>query len=421
MRVRSILFALLLLPSAGSAQQAPDALIARGKALYQGEGDTGLSVMLGARAVPAGGISCAGCHGADAGGGAEVQAGPPIDWQTLSGTRGYTVQALATALIAGQRPDGSPLGRAMPRFALAADGDAAALAVYLQAVPGLQRQGVAADAITFRFTPATPRAESFRQSFEDEIARLAPNGIFGRQIRLTTDPRQPAIASLGEIQPGKAGADMPDLFPLATLLGDEDPMQIRGGFAPLSAQIAAAIAQAEALQVLSVPPIADRLRPLLATYPGLGFVQDAETVDPDQPIFVIGADMLGQVLVTAPASPIFATIDDLALIAPPPRGCVAATDPRPADTTGAGAGAGATLARYGRVAAEVLVQAVRNCGPDCTQGRLMAGFDAVQLTDPGWPALDYGRHRLTGSVEAIVWQVCGGRARPADPPAGRGG
>lgn len=375
--------------------RADEAVVLRGKALFEGQAD--LSIQLGQRTMPARGISCAGCHGRDAGGGAEVQAGPAIDWQSLT-ARGYDAQGFATAVIAGLRPDGREIGQMMPRFAFKQRQDADALVAYLGQVAALQRTGLYPDRIVLQDKGGGP---AFWDAFAKGIAERAPNGIFGRRIAI--DPEQPAFAVLGAAR-FDPESEAPQLFPLTTLVGDEDPQRVRAASASLVAQIRLAALRQHGLQVVAEDAMIARLRVLLRRDAAINLVSRAQ-LDPQQAHFAVGIGPLRDLLSNPVPGRLYASIDDLARL-PPTPGCVHALDPRPT------AQPQAPMARYGHVAARVLVEGLRACGPDCTRARLMRAFDDLRVETPAWPLLNYRAAPLTGSDLAVFRQVCNGRVSP---------
>ena len=75
MRPLALLLSLVLACAAKA-----DPVTERGRAVDAGDAGSDVQVRMGDRLRPACGLSCAGCHGHDADGGAEVQSGPAIDW-----------------------------------------------------------------------------------------------------------------------------------------------------------------------------------------------------------------------------------------------------------------------------------------------------------------------------------------------------
>ncbi len=370
-----------------------------GRALFEGADSAALSIRMGENMFPARGISCAGCHGRDAGGGEEAQSGPPIDWETLSQPSpvrpGYTLASFAAALTEGRRPGGGVLGSAMPRFAFERPEDPAALVAYLRVIAARQRTGLSADEIVFR-SAADPVAEPFLTAFETRVAELAPNGVFGRRIRLSH--HDGAFASIGARMLGTEGG-MPDLFPLAPLVGDESALDTRGAFASVTDQVAALAGLTGEMVVFATPAMRVRLRKTLDQH------ADADTLrwreDGDVPVLGIGAAHLARALDGSGKAPVYAMADDVGGVVIESGRCLVISDPRPGEGMPA-----APATRYGRVAATVLVEALKACGPDCTRSRLMRSFGGVRISPPDWPDLDYAEHPLTGTDEVALWSTC---------------
>lgn len=157
------LLAVLALPLSTQAQN-----VERGRDLFEAAPGHGIQVMVGQRMMPARGISCAGCHGRDAGGGAEVQSGPPIDWAGLQ-AKGYSDDGFAHVLMQGITPEGRMLGGAMPRLGFQHPDDPQALIAYLKVVADLQRSGLTDTQITLRRPPRSPGTQPFWQAFQDQL------------------------------------------------------------------------------------------------------------------------------------------------------------------------------------------------------------------------------------------------------------
>ena len=394
MRPLALLLSLVL----ACAAQA-DPVTERGRAIYAGDAGSDVQVRVGDRLRPARGITCAGCHGHDAEGGAEVQSGPAIDWSTLI-ARGYTEGSFVRALTQGVAPDGTPLVGAMPRLAFRDPQDVTALVAFLRQIRDEQRIGITDDSITFQRPPPHPALAPFWQAFQAQLTALAPLGIYGRRIRLAETA---GFARIGALRPD-GGADQPSLFPLHPLVGDEDPARIRGGFATLAAQVLAVAERHPRMALLADPGTLERLAGILPDR-GIAFVAGDGPPRRDHHLMVLGADLLR----ATPRGPTLATtLDDLALALPPGRGCIQATDPRPGD-----AGTESAMIRYGRTAATVLTQALRLCGADCTRAGLMRAFDRIEAISPAdWPDLDYTTHPLTGTDQVRILDIC----NPADAP-----
>lgn len=176
-------------------------------------------------------LSCAGCHGRDAGGGTEGAQGiPPVDGETLRGL-GYDAAGLALALSSGRAPGGRELALAMPRYALGG-GQAAALWSFLSAAAAEDAAGVRADAVTF-LIPASaahmPAADSLQASLSAAFAQIGR--VFGRRILVRAVPVEDTtalpegFAALGlaaDDAPARAAALRAGL-PIIAPRGDKDP------------------------------------------------------------------------------------------------------------------------------------------------------------------------------------------------------
>lgn len=375
-RARLVLAACLVVDAAMA-----EPLVERGRAVFEGRAEAALRVFAGERSVPARRLSCAGCHGRDGGGGAEAGAGPALEPPLVAA---YDAAALGRLLGEGLRPDGSRIGGAMPRFALARADDPAALLAYLEALPAEQQTGLADGAVVLRRGPAD--ATAFWTAFEARAAVLAPNGVYGRRIRLADGG--PAFATLGAAAL-RLAAPAPDLLPLAPLVGDEDPAEVRGAFAPLARQVAALRVAAPTARVAAPEALLPRLGPAAADRGGPA-------------VIAVGAAALGKAL--AGQGPVLALADDLGRAALPAGRCLTVADPRPV----LGEAGAPPLARYGTAAAEVVVAALKRCGPDCTRARLMSAFDGLALAPLDWPPLDYAAEPLTGTQAVRAVWVCNG-------------
>lgn len=391
MRVRAALLSLAL-SCAAQADPAANPALDRGRAIFSGAPDTGLQVRVGDRLRPARGISCAGCHGHDAQGGAEVQSGPAIDWPHLQ-RRGYTQPLFARALTQGIAPDGRTLGGAMPRFALGDQSDVPDLVDFLQRVSAEQRIGVTDHQIVLQRPPLQEVSSPFWKAFEDTLGVLAPHGVFGRRIRLSGDT---GLAMIGALAPRDLGSQ-PSLFPLHPLLGDEDPSRIRGAFASVADQVRTASLHHPDLVVIAPAGMLHRLRDVLKDTK-TAFSDDVADLSPDRHAMVLGGSLIKQM---PPARDFTTTVDDLAQMPPVSDRCVLVTDPRP------NARQGQVMASYGQIAAAVMVEALRRCGDDCTRAALIRGFDRIALPHAAsWSSLDYGAHPLTGTAKVTVRRFC---------------
>lgn len=345
-----------------------------GEALYEGRAP--ISVQMGEAVLPAVGISCAGCHGHDGAGGREAGSGPPL--------LGLRAQDILRAVRDGIGEDGRTLSPAMPRFVFDAPGDAANLAGYIEEIDALQRSGFGTREIVLVFGQGAA-AERFAKAFFGRVAQIAPRGVFGRSL-----VRQEAggVVILAATRPeGRATA--PHLFPLYMLRGDEDVRRVRGGFASLNDQIAALAHTAERGVILDPEgrePDVPAGWSVVARPPG------------DVPVIALGS-AAGQV--DPDAGPVLIVADDLHHLGRI-AGCFTVADPRPApDRSGV-----PPLERYGRAAAEVLVEALARCERECTRAKLFEKLDGLSVQSPEWPHLDYAAWPLTGTDVVALRRVC---------------
>ncbi len=407
---RAILLAVSLLSLAAGPTLSAEIPSSRGQALFEGTA-LGVALVLADRRVPTRGVSCAGCHGRDAGGGVEAGAGPPIDWATLAAPTdrrpAYDDASFAAVLAAGVRPDGTALAGTMPRFAFDRPDDPAAIAAYLRTVAAEQRTGRTPDSLTLRAASPAPAGDAFLDAFATRVAELAPRGIYGRRL-VVSRTSSPAFARLGALDPG-AEPGVPDLFPLAALLGDESPASVRGAFATVAAQVSAlAAATPGGATVVAPAAEAARLAALLAGRPGIRAVVADDADVGGGAVVALGAEALAGALAAPGEAAVSILADDMPAVPQPGRRCLVIADPRPAPEDDRAS----PLARYGRAGAELAVAALRACGPDCTRARMMRSFDNIAAKPAGWPVLDYGAEPLTGSATVTLWSLCGGALRP---------
>ncbi|MBJ3777129.1 c-type cytochrome [Acuticoccus mangrovi] len=396
-RAIAVLVAAILAAAAPAAHA--DALLERGRALYEGTAGP-LPTAIGGRTILARGVTCSGCHGRDAGGGRETRAGPPIDWATLmaaTATRpAYDTAGVYRATTAGLDVTGTPFASTMPRFVLNPT-DLDALAAYLKAIAAEQRLGRTDEAIGFLAPDLarTPAGNRFREAFEATVLRLAPHGVFGRRIEIVA--AAPAFATLAA-PVLRAHPPMPDLFPAAPLVGDEAPGDVRGASASIARQVEALIGSATSGCVVAAADLRARLAPLVDAVDGTDWRWcDAPSGGVTLALGTALADA-----VRAADGPVLALADDLVRLAVAPPDCLSVADPHPPS----GAGGGAPAERFGTVAAETLIETLKLCGPDCTRARLIEAFDAVRVPERVWPALDYGRQPLTGTDAVAIHHLC---------------
>lgn len=146
---------------------------------------TGLEARLGrpdGPVLPAGTLTCAGCHGPDGNGGVEggLQPAPPIRWQILGTPTpdrpAYDDASLQQLLEKGITPSGREISARMPRFQAAPE-VFRALADYLRGLDETEQQGLEPDRLIIGL-PSDPAlhtaATAAMQAFNEE------GGAFGR-------------------------------------------------------------------------------------------------------------------------------------------------------------------------------------------------------------------------------------------------
>lgn len=174
--------ALALCLGAAALAQTPD-----GAAIFTRS--EGLTARLGrpdGPVLPAGRMSCAGCHGVDALGGPSA---PSIAWPVLSAPNAvrpaYDAAALGRLMAEGVTPAGRIISAQMPRFA-ATEAGVAALVAHLVALDGIETQGLGPRTINVRL-PSGPAAREAMAQFN------ADGGAWGRQVV----EGEPALLDLG--------------------------------------------------------------------------------------------------------------------------------------------------------------------------------------------------------------------------------
>jgi hypothetical protein len=232
--------ALLLLLAPGPAA-GDQAAAAAGEALYAAGARPGAAApqarTAGGAVLPATALPCAGCHGAEGGGGGRAEAGvrpPPIAWGTLSrataGRPAYTPETLLRAVATGQAAGGRALDPAMPRYALTLE-DGAALLGWLRALDARAAPGVEEGRLRLGLLlPAGPGGAAFAEAFGAGLAAAAPEGVFGRRLEAV-----PAIVAT----PGAATAVTRQLLSEGVLL----LVSALPEAGPAEAAIAAAVAE----------------------------------------------------------------------------------------------------------------------------------------------------------------------------------
>lgn len=246
MRCRALAGLSLLLWAAAAARgDAPDA----GGNLYNGVGETTATVSVGGgAALPAARFPCRTCHGRNGAGGREGAA-PPIRQSDLfratPARPAYDAASLRRALEEGRAPDGRILASLMPRYAMD-DATFASLSAYLGRLAVLQGRGVHPRSLTLAVAAPPDNAATARryaQALRTALGALLGGSVHGRTVTVALlagdtaailDGAEEAIAVIGLAPSARLDVaaftdrQVPVLFPLFPLAGDEDTTIVRG-------------------------------------------------------------------------------------------------------------------------------------------------------------------------------------------------
>jgi hypothetical protein len=402
--------------------------------------------------LPAGRSACAGCHGREPGpeGGGEGGVAAPALAHDRLARRGLDVTApLATALGEGTLPDGSRLGAAMPRFALAPAAVADLLA-YLSDPAAVDAPGVSPDRVRLGLLMPPTLAAAARPRLAAWAETLnADGGIWARRVELDTLPAEPAALDrrlaqappLALLAPAPSAGQreilarrrVPELAPLAPpLLPDPEGrvLALGPGLTELAAELAATLAGRPTRPPGAAPvPVFLPADPALTSrlLEAVRASLPAEAATPGEDL-AKRADAAGAVLVLArparldallrelPVGVVIAGPADLLadLVARPgaggtwlladPRGTVL---PPPGDAPGGSTALDRHLAAATRLAEVGLERAGRRL----TRPSLLAALAAAPV-DLGGPApLDYVKVPGRGATAATILEV--------EPAAGR--
>jgi len=371
---------------------------------------------------------CAGCHGRDGGGRKEggVTA-PAINRDALRRRGPYAAADMLVLLKEGRAPDSRAIDRIMPRYLI----DpllAEELIAYLQDIRARDATGVGPDRIRIGVAasgPQDPLPERVRRA----IARWSEGRLLhGRRIDIVTlepeavrEELETFFAVIGLTARDRTLAEklgergILNLFPRHALAGDEDPSLVRGLSADLTSigrALAAAAAQCDAVRFEgSLTSAASEVIRAAA----------ARALDAQKrPASAAGKASACRILIgpqpssmTAAGDRIIAPLD---LAAPLMPALVRAATPmtlidtRPVQPNQGGVGARTDDGeRFAQVAALVLGESLARAGRRLTRSRLMEAMDTLSVAPPGWPALDYRTHRLTGTAMTAEITVGGAR------------
>ena len=245
---------------------AGPAAAASGEDIFHGGGNEAVRATINGTAVSGSRFACASCHGRDGKGRSEGDAAAPDITRGPGGLDragatqqgrirpAYDLARLRAALQDGETPDGRTLSARMPRYQLEA-AELAALWAYLEALPAKQATGVRAGELVFSI-PApdgfAAQAEALRALLQGKMG----NGLLqGNRLALKTEtygpgpdgqwpcPGDGALAIVlpfvdaeRQILAAARRCGVPVLFPLADLVGNENPLDVRGDRASLLQQ-----------------------------------------------------------------------------------------------------------------------------------------------------------------------------------------
>jgi Cytochrome c/Periplasmic binding protein len=231
----------------------------RGKRLYRGEAMLDQTPTMQGVALTAGGISCAGCHGLSGQGGQEGgTATPPISAQALllprAGSKAYdtvheALQGLARSEGRMHGPQRRKLAIGMPQYQLTAQ-EIQDLRAYLDvigkaqdAVPGVSEKSILVGTLLPRAGAMQLAGQELEAGLRNQLNAVnAHGGIYGRSLELVVQPLgddslttyRDAIATLAQSNVyAVVGAWQP---PYETATSNAIPMVASIGFASTQAQ-----------------------------------------------------------------------------------------------------------------------------------------------------------------------------------------
>ena len=444
-RLLVMLGALLVLPCLAADEAA---LVERGRALYHGHAAFARGTAATTLRLPADMAACARCHGAAGDGGREGgQPVPALRWSALMQPRDARPPfaddaALLRAIVHGQRPDGTALAPAMPRYALQPH-EAQALLAYLRRLgtdadqpPGVSAEWIRLGSVVPLSGPAagvgSAIAAGLRAGFDEANRR---GGVHGRRIELQLqDSRagvrqalaawqtQPVYALTGGLwNEAQEHADallaQAHLAHLATLVVREQAPRA----ADWSADLLAPLAQQRSALAQALAGCASGAR--LAVAPGdaasAAATDGVRWLSPQAPLpdelRQAQAGCIGYTLANAPA--VHAAL--------PPGWTQTLVLPMPAavlDPASGGERAAAPWYRLGLVAAHLTTELLSRAGRQLHERSLLDQLDRVSELE-GAPGLvvHYDRQRRHAWSPLLVPLGGSTGAAAAAPVSGRGG
>ncbi|MGB8818481.1 MAG: c-type cytochrome [Rhizobiaceae bacterium] len=245
---------------------AGPAAAASGEDIFHGDGNGAVRAAINGTAVSGSRFACASCHGRDGKGRTEGDAAAPditrgpgsLDRAGVTQQGrirpAYDLAGFRAALEEGVTPDGRSLSPRMPRYQME-EAEIAALWTYLEVLPAKQATGVRAGELVFSIAAPdafAAEAEALRALLQGKIG----NGLRqGNRLALKTEqygpgpdgqwpcPGDGAVAVVmpfvdpeRQILAAARRCGVPVLFPLADLVGNENPLDVRSDRASLLLQ-----------------------------------------------------------------------------------------------------------------------------------------------------------------------------------------
>jgi mono/diheme cytochrome c family protein len=388
----------------------------RGREIYFNGGNA-TAVVAGAAELPAAGVPCGSCHGADGRGVAEGTVVPAdIRWSVLSAPDvsrvrpRYDDALLRRAIVEGIDSGGKPLSPVMPRYRMSAEA-LSDLIAYLKRDP--TEPGLTDTELTIATSAVTRDVVS---AFVKDLN--AAGGVFGRTLR---------VARAGEEVFAIVGASGAALDPL-------DRVPVVSPFVTGASPSSFALYADLPTQALALLQFAEAQRNVVVEHDGSPAALAAAAALPAREAFPRGDDdvllLLGDIDVAA----VLARLDrqqwhPRILAAgtrrplPPGRKIVRAVPTIPADITeSAHAELTAFAARHHLppnatelatfATMKVFVEALKRAGRDVTREKLITALEQLYDFPTGLtPPVTFHRNRRIGAAGAWVVEVDGGRAR----------
>jgi hypothetical protein len=365
------------------------------------------------------GITCAGCHGRDAGGGGEGRSRIPAVHGAALGSvtadrPAYDAASFRRVVVEGRDSSGRSLSIAMPRFALSPT-QADALWHYLKGIQERDRAGVSSDRVRIAI-PASPVDDGAAREVLDSLsAQWAERGrptIHGRQVEFVVVPLKglalstdvdlpfvlvaPVLDRDGKVLAVLRGAGVPVLAPRGALPADDLPadiVSVRAGSKEVAKALLGLVDDRTSI-------VADS--PLLSEQAaGHAVLQPEAPVPPNVRKIVLLLSEAGlrtfvsthrqaiaRRTIVLPISLVEARPDLVSDLLATPANVVAA---RPAGDL-------ADMAAYTSLLAQLLEKVLIEAGRDLTRTGFLEALRKARVRGKAWPEIDFQRHPKTGTV-----------------------